>query len=183
MPPMMRRIFWFINKFFMVPMFRIGLGFFFGNPLSGYIMVLKVVGRKSGKIRYAPVNYALHGGNIFCVSGGRQTSDWYRNLKATPLVEAILPAGSISGNVEEVLDAAERLVVIRQVLKNAGFAGFFEGYNPFKISDVELEKKIADLPLLHIHPSGLGSGASDPGGWAWVWSLAFTVWLIWLLVR
>lgn len=46
MPPLMRRIFWFLNKFFMVPMFRLGFGPFFGNPLSGYIMVLKAIGRK-----------------------------------------------------------------------------------------------------------------------------------------
>ena len=45
----MRRFFRFLNKFFMVPMFRLGFGPFFGNPLSGYIMVLKIVGRKTGK--------------------------------------------------------------------------------------------------------------------------------------
>ncbi len=183
MPPLMRSIFWFINKFFMIPMFRLGLGFFFGNPLSGYIMVLKVVGRKSGKTRFAPVNYALSGGSIYCISGGRQSSDWYRNLKANPQVEVILPAGPVHGIVEEVLDEKERLVIIRQVLKNAGFAGFFEGYNPFKISDAELGEKIAGLPLLRIRPNGLGSGASDPGGWAWVWAVVFTAWLIWLVMR
>jgi len=34
----MRRIFHFLNKYFMVPMFRLGLGFFFGNPLTSYVM-------------------------------------------------------------------------------------------------------------------------------------------------
>jgi deazaflavin-dependent oxidoreductase (nitroreductase family) len=183
MPTAMRRIFWFINKFFMVPMFRCGLGFFFGNPLSGYIMVLKVVGRKSGKVRFAPVNYAIYNGNVYCVSGGRQSSDWFRNIKANPLVEVILPGGQIFGTVSEISDADERRIVIRQVLQNAGFAGFFEGYNPFKISDQELFTKSADLPLLRIHPLGIGSGASDPGGWAWIWSVVLTIWIIWLLVR
>ncbi len=60
MPPLVRRIFWFLNTFFMVPLFRLGLGPFFGNPLSGYIMVLKAIGRKSGKVRYTPVNYVCY---------------------------------------------------------------------------------------------------------------------------
>lgn len=173
MPPLMRRIFWFINKFFMVPVFRLGLGPLFGNPLTGYIMVLKVIGRKSGKIRYAPVNYAIRSGNIYCISGGRQSSDWFRNLKANPQVELILPQGALFGSVEEVDDEQERRSVMRQVLKNAGFAGFFEGYNPFTISDEALFAKSADIPMLRIRPLGIGSGASDPGGWAWVWTVVF----------
>ncbi len=185
MPSVMRRVFWFFNKIFVVPLFRLGLGSFFGNPLTGYIMVLKPIGRKSGKIRYAPVNYAIYNGNVYCVSGGRRSSDWFRNLKANPQIEVIMPSGPIYGLVEEVTDSStvERLIVIRQVLKNAGFAGFFEGYNPFKISDADLASKTAGLPLLRIRPVGLGSGAVDPGGWFWVWSLAITLAIIWLLIR
>jgi hypothetical protein len=64
----MRRFFWFLNKYFMVPMFRLGFGPFFGNPITGYIMVLKVIGRKTGKLRYAPVNYAIMDGTSTCAS-------------------------------------------------------------------------------------------------------------------
>ena len=183
MSPIMRRIFRVLNKFFMVPMFRLGLGSLLGNPLSGYIMVLKVVGRKSGRIRYTPVNYAIRNGNIYCISGGGQSSDWFRNLKANPQIEVILPAGPIFGYVEEVSDADERRNVIRQVLQNAGFAGFLEGYNPFTISDEELFSKSADLPVLRIRPIGIGSGAFDPGGWVWVWLFVITLAIIWILVR
>lgn len=183
MPAWLRRIFWFINTFFMVPIFRLGLGFFLGNPLSGYIMVLKVRGRKSGRMRYAPVNYAIANGRVYCVSGGRRSSAWYQNIKAHPQVELMLPGGNVFGQVEEVSGEGERLLMIRQVLKNAGLAGFFEGYNPFTIADEELLKKTADLPLLRIQPLGPGSGACDAGGWAWVWALIFTGWLAWLLLR
>jgi deazaflavin-dependent oxidoreductase (nitroreductase family) len=183
MPPILRRIFWVINTFFMVPMFRLGFGPLFGNPFSGYIMVLKAVGRKSGKIRFAPVNYAIYKGDIYCISGGRQNSDWFRNLLATPRIDVIMPAGSIFASVEQVTDADERLIITRQVLKNAGFAGFFEGYNPFTISDAALAPKIADLPVLRLHPLGIGSGASDPGGWVWGWVLLGMLAVIWLLVK
>jgi hypothetical protein len=182
----MRRIFWFLNKFFMVPMFRLGLGPFFGNPFTGYIMVLKVTGRKTGKLRFAPVNYAIRDGKVYCISGFRQVSDWYRNLRRTPNIEAIMPGGSIAGIVSEIGDPILKTAVVRQILQNAGFAGFFEGYNPFRISDEELAQKTADLPLISIQVRGIGSGASDPGGWAWLWtpiSAVVIALLLWALLR
>ncbi len=183
MSPLMRRIFWFINKFFMVPMFRLGFGPFFGNPFTGYIMVMKVIGRKTGKVHLAPVNYAIHKGNIYCISGGRKESDWFRNLLANSEVELILPGGCIYANMDEVTAADEKLLVARQVLKNAGFAGFFEGYNPLSITDIELAEKTADLPVLRFHPLGLGSGSSDAGGWAWIWACDITLLLSVLVMR
>ena len=182
----MRRFFWFLNKFFMVPMFRLGFGPFFGNPFSGYIMVLKTIGRKSGKLRYSPVNYAILEGKIYCVSGFRQVSDWYRNLRTQPAIEAILPGGAIAGTTTEVTDPEIRLIAARKVLQNAGFAGYFEGYNPFRISDEELLNKMADIPLICIQPVGTGSGASDPGGLAWLWAPIFTILsilAIWQILR
>ena len=183
MPPLMRKIFWFVNKYFMVPMFRLGFGALFGNPFSGYIMILKPVGRKSGKVRFAPVNYAIRNGFVYCISGGRESSDWFRNIRATPQLELILPSGAIYARAEEVTDPDEKLVVARRVLQNAGFAGFFEGYNPFKISDAELQTKIADLPVLRFTPLGLGSGAFDSGGWAWPWAFVITAILVWLAMK
>jgi deazaflavin-dependent oxidoreductase (nitroreductase family) len=173
MPPLMRRIFQIFNKYFMVPMFLLGMGPFFGNPLTGYIMVLKVIGRKTGKLRLTPVNYALRNGCIYCISGGRKRSDWYRNLMAHPEIDVILPTGTIFGHVAEVNDTNERQAVLRQILKNAGFAGFFEGYNPSTISEEDLAQKSADLPVLRVRALGVGSGPSDPGGWSWVWTLVF----------
>ena len=183
MSTFMRRIFRLVNRFFMVPVFRLGLGPLFGNPLTGYIMVLKAIGRKTGKVRCAPVNYTIHQGHVYCISGGGRTSDWYRNLMADPDVEILLPAGPIYVHVVEVDDRTERLVALRQVLKNAGFAGFFEGYNPYTIQDAELAEKTSELPVLRFQPIGLANGACDPGGWAWIWSLALTALIIYLLLR
>ena len=183
MSPVLRRIFWFLNKFFMVPMFQLGFGPFFGNPFTGYIMVLKTIGRKSGKVRYVPVNYTIYKGNIYCISGARQSSDWYKNLHATSDIEMILPSGNIYAHMDEISDPDEKVVIARQILKNAGFAGFFEGYNPFRISDEELQNKVADLPVLRFQPLGLGNGASDAGGWAWIWSFVVTILILLALVR
>ena len=183
MSPLVRRIFWFINKFFMVPMYRLGFGPFFGNPFTGYILVLKTIGRKSGKVRYVPVNYTIHKGNIYCISGGRKTSDWYRNLHTNPEIEMMLPGGAIYARMNEIDDLDDKTLIIRQVLKNAGFAGFFEGYNPFTITDEELRLKVSDLPVLRFQPLGLGNGASDSGGWAWILAIIITILFVLALVR
>ncbi len=182
MDPTTRKFFRFLNKFFMVPIFRSGFGGLMVNPFSGYIMVMKIKGRKSGKLRYAPVNYAIHEGSVYCISGGRLTSDWYKNLLASPEIEVILPGGAIFGKVTEEMDPETRRIVIRKVLRNAGFAGFFEGYNPWKISDEELASKTTDLPLIKISPRGIGNGASDPQGWAWVTLLTLTLLLILVII-
>jgi deazaflavin-dependent oxidoreductase (nitroreductase family) len=187
MSTMGRRTFVLFNKLFMVPMFRLGFGPVVGNRLSGYVMVLRTIGRKSGKIRYSPVNYAIYRGNVYCMAGFGHVSDWYRNIQATREVEALLPGAAIYGRVEVVDDPGERKLILRMILKNAGFAGFFEGFNPFTVSDEELLQKTAGLPLLRIHPIGLGNGPSDPGGWVRVWSglsvLALIALIVFLIAR
>ena len=168
MPKWMKIIFKILNRYFMVPLFRLGLGSVMTNPISGYIMVMKTIGRKSGKVRYVPVNYTIWKGNVYCLSGGRVSADWYKNLLANPEIEIIMPGGAIFGKVDCPYQSEDRLLIVRKILKNAGFAGFFEGYNPWKIGDGELEKMTADIPVLRITPTGLGAGASDPHGWAWI---------------
>lgn len=180
----LRRVFYYLNKFFMVPMFRLGFGAWMGTPFGGYIMVLKTIGKKTGKTRYAPVNYAIENGNVYCIAGFGKTSDWYRNIRAHPTIEMMMPGGTIAGIAEDVVDQIERLRVIRQIMINAGFAGFFYGENPRTMSDDVLSEKTQDVPLLRIRPIGIGAGAYDAGGWAWIVSVLATVLsLVWLVRR
>jgi deazaflavin-dependent oxidoreductase (nitroreductase family) len=174
-PPFLARFFRFFNKFFMVPIFRLGLGPLFGNPFWGYMMVLKVTGRKSGKTRYSPVNYSIMNGNIYCLAGRGQMADWYQNMIANPFIEMILPGGAFAGVVDEVPESPERTTALRRVLKAGGFAGFMLGVNPFTVTDEILLEKSKGLPLMRIKPTGIGIGACDPGGWVWVPVLALLV--------
>jgi deazaflavin-dependent oxidoreductase (nitroreductase family) len=157
-----------LNRYFMVPVFRLGLGPLLVNPLTGYIMVLRTIGHKSGKVRYVPVNYAVDGGCIYCFAGFGKAAHWYRNVQADPQVEAILPGGAIFGNGETLSDDAEFLRLGRIILRNAGFAGFFAGVNPFTCSDVQLAGALKEGLILRIRPEGFGSGPADPGGWGWM---------------
>jgi len=144
----LRLIFRLLNKYFMVPVFRLGLGPFVGNPFSGYIMVLKTIGHKSGLTRYAPVNYAIHDGNIYCLSGFGKIAHWYKNLTANPQIEMIMPSGIVLGNAFTVTDADEKLSMMRQILKNSGFAAFTAGYNPFTITDEDLREKGEEMIVI-----------------------------------
>lgn len=164
----LRRVFKVLNRFFMVPVFRLGLGAFVGTPFGGYMMVLKTVGCKSGKIRYAPVNYAIADGCVYCMAGLGTRAHWYRNLRAQPCLEVLLPGGAIAGVAEEVTQPDEYLRVARQILKNGGFAGYGLGVNPRTVPDDMLLEKLDGIPLLRIRQTGIGSGAADPGGSLWI---------------
>jgi deazaflavin-dependent oxidoreductase (nitroreductase family) len=179
----MRRIFRLLNKFFMVPAFRLGLGSLICNPLSGYIMVIKHTGRKTGRQRWTPANYAIANGQVYCLSGFGRKADWYRNLMANPEVELILPGRSIAGSVEEVEDEGEALIACKQVFRNAGAAGFMEGYNPFSAPDEKFIGTLKRAPVLRIRPTGIASGPSDQGGWAWMSLWGGIALLAWLLFR
>ncbi len=175
----LRQVFRYINRYFMVPVFRLGLGGFMGNPFTGYIMVLQTTGRKSGRRRYAPVNYAILDGNVYCLAGFGHLADWYRNLRAQPEVELLMPGGAVAGRAEEVADPDEKLCAARQILKNGGFAGFAMGFNPFTVPDSTVRAALEGVPVICIRPHGVASGAGDPGGWLWVLVFAASVWPVW----
>jgi len=179
--PRLRRAFNRLNKYFMVPAFRLGLGGLIGNPITGYIMVIKAIGRKTGRVRYTPVNYAILDGCIYCMSGFGSGANWYANLLAHPRIELILPGCACWGEAEAVADSAEWSRATRQILQNGGFAGFMLGFNPFTASDDELRQKCQGLPVIRIRPSGIGSGPADPGGWLWAALMFLSI--FWILTR
>ncbi len=178
-----RKIFRYFNKFFMVPMFRLGFGALMGNPITGYIMVIKTIGRKSGKQRFTPVNYAIIDGNIYCTAGFGRMAHWYLNMMAHPSIEIILPGGALSVTAEEVKDEKEALRALKHIFRNAGFAGFFEGYNPYTSPDEKFQETLQNAPVIRLHPQSIGSGAFDPGGWSWATVFIGSFLVLWLMLR
>ncbi|MEN8242161.1 MAG: nitroreductase/quinone reductase family protein [Chloroflexota bacterium] len=179
----LRKVFWLLNKFFMVPAFRLGLGQLICNPFSGYVMVIKNIGRKTGKLRYTPTNYAIINGQVYCLAGFGRKAHWYLNMVTNPEVELILPGRAILGRAAEVEDPAEALDACKQVLRNAGFAGFMEGYNPFSAPDEKFQGTLKRAPVLRIQQLGIGNGPKDQGGWGWISLWGGIALLGWLLSR
>ena len=181
---LMRRGFRFMNRYFMVPAFRMGLGPLLQSPFGGYIMVIRNRGRLSGKTRYTPVNYALANGHVYCTAGFGRMSHWVKNLTSDPHVELLLPSGAISANAEIVKRVKEKRSMLRQVLINSGFAAFvFGGLNPLKVTEQKLTELTRDYIVLRFRPTGVGAGPADQGGWLWIWPTAAIIALIWWLIR
>lgn len=163
---------WF-NRF-MLWLWRLGLGSWVNiwPRVGGRILVLTHIGRKSGQKRRTPVNYTLADGDVYCLAGFGEGSDWYRNLKANPAVEVWLPQGWWAGYAEEVTDAEARTALLRQVLIASGFAAYAAGLDPVQMSDAELLAAAADYRLIRIRRTEACTGAGGPGDLAWLWPAA-----------
>mgnify|MGYP001260881434 CR=1 FL=1 len=141
-------------------------------PVTGQIMVLTHRGRKSGQLRRTPVNYAFVDGELYCIAGFGAISDWYKNLVADPAVQVWMPDGWWEGAAEEIIDAPNRLDLIRAVIIGSGFAAAFAGLDPYTVSDEALRQETKDYRVMQIHRAAPRTGLDGPGRLAWIWPLA-----------
>ena len=147
---LLRAFFRIVNRFIVVPGFQMGLGRFISNPLTGNIMVLGILGRKTGKIRYAPVSFARQDGIVYCYQGRESRGQWYLNILAHPQVEVILPRERFSGLAEQLPDGPERLKALRVLLQGSGLSRSMYGFDPVEASDQKLEEKTRGIPVIRI---------------------------------
>jgi deazaflavin-dependent oxidoreductase (nitroreductase family) len=139
-----------LNQCIVVPAFKRGLGGLISNPFTGNVMVLKTAGRRTGKARYTPVNYAIIEQRIYCYQGRHMKGKWLLNIRANPEVIVLLPSGALTGYAEEVTDQKEAMRAIREVLKNSGLVGYIYGFNPYTAPDDVLQKKTEGIPVIKI---------------------------------
>jgi deazaflavin-dependent oxidoreductase (nitroreductase family) len=85
-----------------VPM-RAALSLPFATPLSGNLMLISHVGRKTGKHYRQPVSYVRDGDVLLTPGGGR----WTRNLEAGRPVRIRLRGRAIAARPELIADPAE----------------------------------------------------------------------------
>lgn len=179
----LRTGFKYFNRW-MLLLWRLGLGRWLSSwpSVGGRIMVLTTIGRKSGRARRTPLNYAIVDGAIYCLAGFGGISDWYRNLLADAEVEVWLPDGWWRGVAEEVTDEALCLPLLRQVLIGSGIVAPLAGVNPHALSDDALAAATAPYRLIRIRCTEARTGPDGPGDLAWVWPLS-TIGALLLLAR
>ena len=172
-----------VNKYVSVPALKAGLGRFVSNPLTGYLMILRTRGRKSGEMRDAPLGYAIFGERVYCIAGFGRRTHWLQNVLADPRVEVILPGRSFSGLAEEVTDETERRLVLAPLMRSMGPIAAMMGLgNPWRDSPDEIARKCEGMPLVRVKATGIAAGPDDPGGWFWVVPVAISgLWLVRLL--
>lgn len=186
----LRQNFKYFNRF-MLLMWRLGLGSWLNlwPEVGGRVMVITHTGRKTGLKRHTPVNYALVDGELYCVAAFGATTDWYRNIMATPGVEVWLPDGWWAGVAHEFPAVAEgkpslaRLPIVRQVLISSGFAAPLFGLYPHTMTDEALDAATAHYRLIHIQRTTPCTGSGGPGDLSWVWPLVTLILLPLVLFR
>lgn len=82
--------------------YSIGLGSLVGRE----ILLLKTIGRKSGKPRVTPMLFDQIDGTVYVASARGGKADWYRNLLVTPNVEITIGSRQIQGRAEPITDQA-----------------------------------------------------------------------------
>jgi hypothetical protein len=50
------------------------------------------------------------------------------------------------------------------------------------VTDEVMLKKTADMPLVCIHPAGVGNGPGDPTGYSWVWNVVSGILIILIII-
>jgi len=162
-----------VNKYVSVPALKMGLGRYVSNPLTGYLMILRTRGRKSGVMRDAPLSYTVVGEHVYCIAGFGRRTHWFQNVLADPHVEVILPGRSFSGLAEKVTDPDERRRVLPPLLRSMGVVAGMVGFgNPWRDTPEEIERKCEGMPLVRVRATGIAAGPEDPGGRYWVVPLA-----------
>lgn len=182
-----RVVFKYLNKYYMVPAQKIGLFPWMLDPLTGYILVLKTIGRKSGKERLTPLNYAIANGFVYCMAGFDSGTDWLNNLKAYPTVEVGLAGTTFRGKAEVVIDYLEAQYAFLHIIRNCGFASLLIGLNPLTLTDGKILAKRRSEVVVRIRPTETIGGPCDPGQKGWILpsiaSIAFFLWLGGLIFR
>ena len=183
--PYLRTAFKAFNRCFMVPLYRAGLGAWASTPITGYMVLLQVRGRKTGLLRETPLAYVIAEGAIWVLAGFGPKTEWYRNLVVDPRVEASLPARRFAGTAVEELDPRVRARILPALLRSMPLPGSMIGLNPFTAPDEAIIKALDWVPLIRITPDGewLEPGADDPGGSAWIWRQALVLVASWLALR
>jgi deazaflavin-dependent oxidoreductase (nitroreductase family) len=178
--PTLNLVFRALNRVYVIPAIRAGLGPLHANPLTGSWMLLRTTGRLTGRPREVALGYAILDGAVYCSAGFGPRTHWYRNLLEEPRVEVVLPGGAFAGVAEAVADPVELDRAWRALIRSLGVLGRAFVCGPDAPPD-ELLAKTANLPLVRIRPVGIAGGPADPGGW--LWATVTVVGLAWLVGR
>ncbi len=175
--PVSQRAFGVLNRWFMVPVHRLGLGVWIATPVGGHLLLIRVRGRKTGRIRDIPLSYLIADGFVWVLAGFGVRTQWYRNLVADPEVEVWLPGRVVRCRASEALDPAVRARIIPRLARSIGLPGAMIGCNPWTADDATILALVSWVPLIRLEPVAgpIAAGPDDPGGHAWLWRQAIVI--------
>ncbi len=181
----MHDLFLRMNRWSTIPIMRAGLGAWFATPIGGYVLLLRVRGRKSGRLIDVPLSYLVAEGAPWVCAGFGPATQWFRNIQADPRVEVTLPGRTFAAVAEEVLDPEVRARLVPALVRAVGLPGALGGVDPRHDPDERILEAYGWVPLVRLRPVGdpIVAGPDDPGGTAWIWRQALVALLMLVLVR
>lgn len=81
------------------------------GSVSGSLMIIKHIGRKSGKLYQTPIGYARDGDTIYGFTLSSNTQ-WYKNIQHNPTVTLSIKGKPITARAERVDDPTEVAYVL-----------------------------------------------------------------------
>lgn len=175
----LRQVFKYFNKFVVI-LWRLGIGPMMGAypEKTGQFLVIVHKGRKTGKTRYTPVNFARVEDELYVTAGFGSEADWYKNITANPNIEVWVDNERWGALAEDVSDHPDRLRLMREVLKGSGMVAPMMGVDPNTLSDVDLNAATEKYRLIHLRRCEPRTGDGGPGDLVWVWPYAASVLLV-----
>jgi len=83
---------------------------------SAPVLYLTTIGRRTGRPHRIEIWFAVHNGRIYLLSGGRDRSDWVRNILANPQVTVELAGERHTGLASVLLKGSPEDRLARQLL-------------------------------------------------------------------
>jgi deazaflavin-dependent oxidoreductase (nitroreductase family) len=99
------------------------------DPAEDYCY-LTTTGRVSSEARMIEIWFALEGDTVYMLSGGRDRSDWVKNLRREPEVTVRIGESTRGGRARVVEDEAEDALARRLLLEKYGerYSGDLSGW-------------------------------------------------------
>jgi len=147
------------------------MGPWLGTPIGGYLLLLRVRGRRTGILREVPLSYLVAEGAVWVCAGLGPGVHWYRNLLADPAVEVVLPGRTVACVAEDVRDPEVRRRMMPALVRALGLPGALGGVDPRQATDGEILQAYGWVPLVRLRSfeGPIVAGPDDPGGSAWIW--------------
>lgn len=173
-----------------VLLYRLGLGKLFGS----YLLILSSTGRKTGKTRHTPVEYFIHEGHYFVISGFGEQTDWYKNIMEHPQVtiqngyERICATARAPKTDEEW--EAVHLYLTRSPVGRILMADFLHTLEAAAEDDLDADimAHLKSLPVLTFEPTDKPCPPALEADLVWAWPLIFLgmavdITILWLWSR
>ena len=109
---------WFkrLNKFFMVPLYRVRILPLFG--IGWFILMINTIGRRTGKTRRTPLEFHRINNVIHIAAARGEKTDWVRNIRAKPdNVKVQVGFRSFYAQVEIIEDITEKVKYIEWMIE------------------------------------------------------------------